>query len=256
MATFDGEVGQTFRETSRRVRYEVRKRLVQKSLEGYIADLPVGSKALDIGGGEGFDTEWLSSRGLAVTLVEPSSEMLIAATSRLKEKGHKVRTIQGDDAYAQKLLVGERFDLVLSHAVLMYHPSPQEHVDRLASFTKPGGIVSLLTKGLAGAIEQKTREGDRQAVDSLIQTGRYQNNLGEQAVAFSAQTIIGMIEATDGLEMEDWFGVRTNSNDDRRLVGELPREELESLIESEWVLGQDPATRAGSQMLHFVARHV
>jgi S-adenosylmethionine-dependent methyltransferase len=100
-----------------------------------------GQPLLDVGGGLGQMAEWFAGRGHAVTLSEPSGEMLEMARDRLR--GVPVDCLQ---APLQALL--ERtpgpWPLISCHAVLEWMGDPHAAMATLAGLLAPEGQLSLM----------------------------------------------------------------------------------------------------------------
>jgi len=230
----------------------IRRRVTQANLER-LTDLNSGKtlRAIDIGGGEGADAQRLQSLGHKVILIDPNESMINAAREL---KGPPLSAIiPGDIDTALALPSAEgSFDLVLSHGVLMYQDNPQAEVDKLVRLLKPGGTLSLLTKGLVGARIQAAQNRDADRLRSLNQDGSYVNEMGP-ARAYSAAKLRTFIE-NSGLDIIDWFGVIISSDDRREPIDEVSETELTALFWKELMLSRDPHQRHKGQMLQFIAR--
>ncbi|MHB0774586.1 methyltransferase domain-containing protein [Halomonas sp. WWR20] len=106
-----------------------------------------GQPVLDVGGGLGQMSVWLSRRGHAVTLAEPSSDMLERARVVLAGDRHdadgSVRLLQ---APLQALSVDAPgpWPLIFCHAVLEWLGDPRAAIAALAALLAPGGHLSLM----------------------------------------------------------------------------------------------------------------
>ncbi|WNL43560.1 methyltransferase domain-containing protein [Halomonas sp. PAMB 3264] len=102
---------------------------------------------LDIGGGLGQQAAWFAERGHAVTLAEPSGDMLDYA-----RRWHAERDAIPDDAitYLQAPLQALACEapgpwpLITCHAVLEWLGEPRGAVKTLAGLLAPGGQLSLM----------------------------------------------------------------------------------------------------------------
>lgn len=102
-----------------------------------LADQPV----LDVGGGLGQMSGWLSRRGHAVTLTEPSGEMLERARERLGDSD--VEFLQASLQALPDRLPGP-WSLIVCHAVLEWLADPHAAIATLDSLLAPGGHLSLM----------------------------------------------------------------------------------------------------------------
>jgi SAM-dependent methyltransferase len=114
-----------------------------------------GSIVLDIGGGAGYFSEAMQSKGAEVVLVEPEAGIMMPerlrdnAPSLTQEDRHRRavwpgrlnpgRTIAGD-GYALPF-DDDTFDLVFSSNVLEHVEDPARFIDESVRVAKPGGIV-------------------------------------------------------------------------------------------------------------------
>lgn len=252
--SFSGEAGTAFRSHYNKIRGYVRQELARRYLKPY---LPLaGSKVLDFGGGWGDDTFWLADLGYDVKLLDESSDYVDEARSRLKaapaatQRRIKV-SLGGTETLTDNT---ETYDLVLSHAVLMYAHDPLEQLQALTRVLKSGGVISLLTKSLTGAKVQAQHYKKTKDLKSLENDGTYFNNLGVQARAFSRLQIESMLKR-NGFELLEWNGVRTliSTDEDHRKVREVNTVELRQIVEAEFRAGQSHE-KEQAQMLHFIAR--
>jgi SAM-dependent methyltransferase len=144
------------------------------------------------------------------------------------------------------------FDLALSHGVLMYTPDPLAHLQVLHDEVRPGGLVSILTKGKDGARERLIRQGDEAAVRQLNVSDRLTNRLKEDVLAVTPESMQVMLGQA-GLRLVDWYGVRIKSDEDFRPITEVTELEMADIIGEEVRLSSDENLRHMGQMLHFIA---
>lgn len=100
-----------------------------------------GQPALEVGGGLGQMSEWLANRGHAVTLSEPSGEMLAMARERLAPLPI---TYHQQPLQALTDVAPGPWPLVICHAVLEWMADPRAALEDLASLLAPGGQLSLM----------------------------------------------------------------------------------------------------------------
>ena len=96
---------------------------------------------LDVGAGLGQLAGWFARRGHAVTLTEPSAEMLARARQHLE--GQDVRFLQAPLQDLPELAPGP-WPLVACHAVLEWLADPRSALAMLAGLLAPGGQLSLM----------------------------------------------------------------------------------------------------------------
>ena len=251
MAEFDRSV-ETFLGYYSSVRGHVREVLARENLQPYLPDLP--ARALDLGGGDGRDSEWLANMGFEVTLVDPSDEMNEESRKRFQnsQAAVDIRQLQPEEILAN--LAGQQFELVLSHGVLMYCiEDPHAHLDTISQLTVPGATVSLLTKGFGGALDRLLSHEDFDAAAKLIDSERCINNLGHETWAFKPSTVIAML-GRHALQTMRWFGVRVATDHDGRDISSVPSAELDTILTAERLYTDDTSTRGLGQMLQYIAR--
>ncbi|GHA95363.1 methyltransferase domain-containing protein [Modicisalibacter luteus] len=97
--------------------------------------------ALDVGGGLGQMSAWLARRGHAVTLAEPSVDMLAKARDALA--GLEVSFLEAPLQALPERTPGP-WPLIVCHAVLEWLADPRAAIATLASLLAPGGHLSLM----------------------------------------------------------------------------------------------------------------
>ncbi len=247
MKTFDN-VGEQFLDYYDTVRGAVRTDVTWHNLLTHISEGP--AFAIDVGCGDGRDAVRLAQMGYEVTVVDESQLMLERARNLFMHAGHKFTAIEGN---TNDLLekVDRSYDVVLSHGVLMYCvDQPQQHIDALAELVAPNGIVSVLTKGFKGAMSRFSDETCQEAQD-LKRTHRVVNNLGQLTLALTPNELNGMLRKTK-LKVNDWYGVRIASENDRRQLTELQQGEYEQILNNEVILSTNRVKRPFGQMLHSI----
>jgi len=104
-------------------------------------------KVLDVGGGLGQQTAWFAGRGHAVTMTEPSSDMLMYAQQwHRDEKALPQEVITYLQAPLQRLpqQAPGPWALITCHAVLEWLGDPQAALAVLSQLLAPGGQLSLM----------------------------------------------------------------------------------------------------------------
>ncbi|MDB5163418.1 MAG: Methyltransferase type 12 [Candidatus Saccharibacteria bacterium] len=251
MSDFD-RVGDQFIDYYQTTRGHVREVLARENLSEFLGPPP--ATVLDIGGGDGRDTEWLATQGYEVTLVDSSALMVAKAQQRFEATDLDVKVRQLEPDTIQRILAPQQFDVVLSHGVLMYClDEPDKHLETLAALTHVGSIVSILTKGFAGALDRVLREHDTLSVGELIEKEQSVNNLGIRVWAYKPESVHALL-GKHAFELLTWRGVRVASDQDMRPWQSLTNLELQRLLEVERLIGKGESTRGMGQMLHYIAR--
>lgn len=252
---FDG-VSESFAEYAETVRGYVRYEVAHRNLEDIVLNKPL--RVADIGGGAAIDAVWLAGLGHEVVLVEPSEEQLeIARKTRLPQLPGAIREkIETKNSTAENLLrQGEagKFDLVLSHGVAMYVPNPELFVEALVQLVKPGGYVSLLEKGYVGAELRLIRRKQLKELEALREGENQANEVNRTRQAFHPEDLEAMLLKA-GAKVLRWSGVRIDSDEDKRPIHTVPKDELEAIVATEYLHGKAEALRIQGQMLHFIAQ--
>jgi len=161
-----------------------------------------------------------------------------------------VELLHADLDGAASLLEGRSFDLVLCHAVVPYLETSAPTVHQLASLARAGGIVSFVAKN-----------ADAQALRPAL-LGRW----SEALAAFDAQAGIGGLGVRTrgdrladleamfdeaGLELLAWYGVRNFTD---HLGAAPPGDDVETVVEVEWLASQRDPYRRLARLLHLVGR--
>nr|WP_298415358.1 methyltransferase domain-containing protein [uncultured Halomonas sp.] len=100
-----------------------------------------GQPALDIGGGLGQMSGWLARRGHAVTLAEPSLEMLNRACGSLSDFNVEFLSLPLQALPEQ---APGPWPLIVCHAVLEWLADPKEAISVIHELLAPGGHLSLM----------------------------------------------------------------------------------------------------------------
>lgn len=235
------------------VRGWIRERLAQEAIRPFLPE--TGARIVDVGGGDGRDSVWLAGLGYDVTLLDPSKAMLQRARDRAASHRVQLDIVEGDHTVlGQEEMRG--FDVALSHGVLMYCDDPAAHTKYVVASLKPGGHLSLLTNNFGGAKTKLQANGSdgQEALDRLQKTHKSTNNLGIEVWAHTRDQIEAMLSAA-GMEVLQTRGVRSQHDYDNRPWAEVPKEELNRILERERELGEDESYMVGkAQMLHYAAR--
>lgn len=88
---------------------------------------PDATSLLEIGAGEGMQTEYLSRLGAQITAIEVSAD----AVTRARERVPEARILHGRAEDVATLVAGRRFDIAVACEVLYYLPDPASLLDDL-----------------------------------------------------------------------------------------------------------------------------
>ena len=103
-------------------------------------------KILDVGCGEGFFSAYFAGKGHNVVLCDVSEEMIAGVKKSFAENNlsPQARFYCASMFDLPRLLIGEKFDLILCHALLEWIGDQQHCLKILSSFLTAGGYLSLL----------------------------------------------------------------------------------------------------------------
>lgn len=192
----------------------VRQELVSRQLQAHLPPVAAGQdpvRVLDVGCGQGTQAIRLARIGYRVVGWDPAETLLADASAALwaepVEVQERVLLRQGDlDTVATAL--DDQFDVVCCHGVVMYLPSLDEAVARLAAAARPGGLVSLLTRNRAGIAMRAGMAGDWHGAMRGFDARRYTNRLGIDDVrADDPEDVVAALGAA-GIRTVAWYGIR------------------------------------------------
>lgn len=123
-----------------RLLHDVAATNVQRHLDGQ----PL--RVLDVGGGNGVDAILFAGAGHAVTVLEPSVELLGQAHANAGAAGVSARMEfhQAEIADIPRLFAVAQFDLVLCHNVLQYVDDMAAALGAICPALVPGGLLSAI----------------------------------------------------------------------------------------------------------------
>ena len=234
------------------LRQVVRHELVDRGLAEHL--VPPPARIADVGGGAGQQAIPLSRKGYAVTIIDPSKEMLAEARLRLAREDEDVRRwvwlVEGTGERTHETLFGETFDVMLCHGVLMYLEDPGPMIRALSALLRPGGIVSVLAKNATALAMRSALEGRYQDALSSLKVERDRGRLG---VITRGDTVENLYERfrEAGVEELRWYGVRVFID---HLGDRMPGEDLPEVLELEWEVGQRDPYRSVARLIHLVGR--
>ncbi|MCP8898582.1 methyltransferase domain-containing protein [Gilvimarinus xylanilyticus] len=140
----------------------------------YVPMSPQGQMTiLDAGGGQGHFSLPLAAAGHRVLLSDISANMLARARDRAQHLGCE-QNVTMQQVAAQEVAPGERFDIVLCHALLEWVVEPMPLLDQLLSKVKPGGTASLIFYNQHGLVYKNLLRANYKKVqrrDYLAQRG-------------------------------------------------------------------------------------
>ena len=137
----------------------IRDQACARLLGGSTSAVPrplAGLTVLDVGCGAGLAAEPLARLGAAVTGIDPSPEMVAAASRHAAETG--AEEVAYESVTLEEVTAsGRRFDLVLALEVVEHVPDVTSFLAATAEAARPGGLVVLSTlsrtlASFAGAI--------------------------------------------------------------------------------------------------------
>lgn len=112
------------------------------------ASLPLGGRILDLGSGPGTIAIALAERGLDVTAVDPSPDMLVAGSRDAERRGVHLDWIEGDSEHLPEVTgiatvtIGDAFHWMAPHHQFL------QSLDRLV---EPDGLLAVLSRRAPGA---------------------------------------------------------------------------------------------------------
>jgi S-adenosylmethionine-dependent methyltransferase len=238
-----------------KVRDAVRQELVSRQLVAHLP--PAGTRefhVLDAGCGQGTQALALARLGHRVVGVDLSDELLDLARKAADDEPNEV---QGRLRFvrADLLDLGDDFaggfDVVCCHGVAMYLPSLKGTVDALVAATRPGGLVSLLTRNQAGLAMRAGMSKDWPGTLAAFDARRYTNRLGIDEVRADLPSEVQAAFTAIGSDVVAWYGVRLFS--DHWGTAEPPSDFV-GLLAAEEEAGRRDPYRAIAALTHTVAR--
>ena len=208
-----------------------------------------GQPVLDVGGGLGQLAGWFAGRGHAVTLVEPSAEMLARARESLS--GRPVTFVQAPLQALPEVAPGP-WSLIACHAVLEWLADPRAALAILAGRLAPGGQLSLMVFNRDALRFSNVVKGNlEKALADRLEGKGLRRRLTPISPLTHAQVRAWSAEL--GLEVRAVAGVRVFHDYLRR-----PPEsdtDREALLELEWRYCRvDPHWRLGRYLLYTLVR--
>ncbi len=204
-----------------------------------------GQPLLDVGGGLGQLAGWFAARGHAVTLAEPSAEMLARARETLVDRDV---TFLQDPLQALPERAPGPWSLIACHAVLEWLGDPRSALATLAGLLAPGGQLSLMVFNRDALRFSNAVKGnlDKALADRLEGKG-----LGQRLTPISPLTHaqVSAWSAECGLVVREVAGIRVFHDYLRRPPATA--DDLERLLELEWrYCRSEPHWRLGRYLLY------
>lgn len=191
----------------RSLRGRVRTHVIDQHLA---AHLTPGAWVVDVGGGAGNLSIPLARRGHEDTIADPSLAMLDRARQALAgeapEVQERVRLVQSSGEEAPAAL-GETFDGVLCHGVVMYLDEPGPFVGALSELAAPGGVVSVVAKNADVLAARPAQEGRWSDALAAFDSDRQVNGLGIDTRAERIDDLSALL-THHGVDPVAWHGVR------------------------------------------------
>ena len=229
----------------------IRSEVIWEDMTAQIPGLAEGRlSVVDAGGGSGRLASRIGKAGNSVTLCDPSEEMLTIARGTVEEAGveHKVTFVQAKiEDLAPRL--GQRFDLVVCHAVLEWLADPAEAPGQLAALMAPSGQLSLLFYNFNAALLKRAMRGEFGAALRELDSGAEARPDG--ATPLREQDVRAWLSAA-GLEVEHRSGVRIFHD---HVQGPLDERGLADLLALEKRCRTEEPFASLAQHLHLVCRH-
>ena len=237
-------------------REAVRQELVTRQLAAHLPARGDGPalQVLDAGCGQGTQAIALARMGHHVVGVDLSAELLDAAAAATAAELPAVRQRldfrQGDLLDLDESLAG-RFDLVCCHGVAMYLRSLEALVSALAVATRPGGLISLLTRNRVSLAMRAGMSADWSAAQAAFDARHYTNRLGIEDVRADDPIEVQDAFAAAGAQTLAWYGVRLFC-DHWPAVG--PPADFAALLAAEEQAGRRDPYRSVAALTHTLAQ--
>jgi len=182
---------------------------------------PAGSKVLEAGCGIGAQTVTLAKKspGALITSIDISEDSVTAAKAKVEAAGFTNVTFQQADIFKLPF-ESESFDHIFLCFVLEHLPNPDEALQILKSFIKPGGTITLIEGDHGSTYFHPDNEYSHRAIQSLVDLQKQAGgnaNIGRQlypllaAATFSDITVSPRMVYVDSSrpELVDGFTKKT-----------------------------------------------
>ncbi|HAA46100.1 MAG: S-adenosylmethionine-dependent methyltransferase [Halomonas sp. 54_146] len=214
-----------------------------------------GQKVLDVGGGLGQQAAWFVKRGHAVTMAEPSEDMLNHAKQwHQNESALPHESITYLQAPLQTLpqQASGPWPLITCHAVLEWLGDPQAALATLSQLMAPGGQLSLMVFNRDALRFSNVVKGNLEKAlsDRLAGKGKRQRLTPISPVTHAEIT---QWSAENGLQIEAVAGIRV-FQDYLRHPPASPAESETLLALEKQYCRQDPHWRLGRYLLYTLTK--
>lgn len=214
-----------------------------------------GQKVLDVGGGLGQQAAWFAERGHAVTMSEPSEEMLNYAKHWHRDaKSLPEEAVTYVQAPLQSLVdqAPGPWALITCHAVLEWLGDPRAAVAALSTLLAPGGQLSLMVFNRDALRFSNAVKGNLEKAlsDRLAGKGKRQRLTPISPVTHAD---IEQWSAENGLRIEAVAGIRV-FQDYLRQPPATPVERETLLALEKQYCRQDPHWRLGRYLLYTLSK--
>jgi ubiquinone/menaquinone biosynthesis C-methylase UbiE len=229
----------------------VRAQLVNRALAAHLPAPP--GRVLDLGGGNATQARTLARQGYQVTVLDPDDAMLEQARKHLADDPDDVRarvTLVAGDGHGAAALAGHGFDAVLCHGVLMYVPDPARLLGVLVDVTRPGGVISVVSKNATALALRAGLQGRWHDTLALLAdtTGGETGNLGVASRGDDPAAIRRLLDQA-GATPVAWHGIRVFTDH----LGDTPPDaDLDAVVEAEWRAGARDPYRQVARLYHLL----
>ena len=228
----------------------IRSEVLWEDMTAQIPGLAEGRlSVVDAGGGSGRLAARMAKAGNRVTLCDPSQEMLTIARRTAEEAGvgDEVTFVQAKiEDLAPRL--GQRFDLVVCHAVLEWLAEPSEAPGQLADLMEASGRLSLSFYNFNAALLKQAVRG--RPGEALRELDSVAEPRPDGAMPLREEDVRAWLSAA-GLEVEHWAGVRIFHD---HVQGTLTEQGLADLLALEMRCRMEEPFASLAQHLHLVCR--
>jgi len=185
-------------------------------------------------------------------VLDPDEQML--ETARGAWQLHADR-VPGSVAFRQGLgeqaaeLVGDGWDAVLCHGVLMYVDDPDTLLGAVAQCVRPGGVVSVLAKQAGALAMRRGLERDWGGVLEVLHSPVEAGNLGTISRGVDREDVVRVL-AEHHVALRQWYGVRVFTDH----LGEEPvGDDFDQVLQAEWAAGCLDPYRRIARLFHLLA---
>ena len=230
------------------LRNTVRQHVIATQLAEHLNGV---TDVLDVGCGQGTQALRLAARGLTVTGVDLSENLLSQMRTSARAQGLNLEAICSDVDGLEQAVEGRRFDLVCAHGLLMYLDDAYQAMDTLTRQMRPEGRVSFTVRNGDALAYRPGVRGNYEVALAAFGATDYRNELGVNAQAHTRAQVQRWCEHL-GLTVEAWYGVRVFT--DGMSSDVQPSDvDINACLAAEEQAGRRDPYRAIGSMLHFVA---